>query len=166
MLFIVMLGGKHPKATIEVHDVVCVEGQSLEACYPALQALWFGASKGLHIDSWMQVDGVDGYKIHFADTPAPAGAPALFLLNFGGYTKGEFGEEHRYVLQVAQDAAKAKALGKANYPAKWLKPHTDAVIDIDECIALTKVGARYLHLVPAEHGPIKQASDYIVLSSN
>ena len=50
MLFVVMLGGKHPKAKIEVHDVVFVTGNSIEDCYPELRAQWFGSAAGFVVD--------------------------------------------------------------------------------------------------------------------
>ena len=36
MLFVVMLGGKHPRAKIEVHDVVFAVADSLEATWALL----------------------------------------------------------------------------------------------------------------------------------
>lgn len=66
MLFVVMLGGKHPRAKIEVHDVVFAVADTLEAAYPQLRADWFGSPKGMHIDSWMAVDGVDGWKVELS----------------------------------------------------------------------------------------------------
>ena len=47
MLFVVMLGGKHPRAKIEVHDVVFAIADSLEATYPQLRQGWFGSPAGL-----------------------------------------------------------------------------------------------------------------------
>ena len=47
MLYVVMLGGRHPRASIEVHDVVFAQGDSLEQLYPELRNAWFGSLKGL-----------------------------------------------------------------------------------------------------------------------
>ena len=74
MLFVVMLGGKHPRAKIEVHDVVFAAAHTLEATYPQLRDGWFGSAKGLHVDAWMAVDGVDGWKVEFSTLP-PKPAP-------------------------------------------------------------------------------------------
>lgn len=41
-LFIVMLGGRHARANVEVHDVVLAVGDSLEEVYPQLKNAWFG----------------------------------------------------------------------------------------------------------------------------
>lgn len=164
MLYVVMLGGKHPKANIEVHDVVVVAGDSLESCYPRLRELWFGSLAGMHIDSWLAVDGIEGYQLRLEDNPPEAGALKLFLLNYGGYLPGNFGEEHQFVLQLAHDKAEAKALGKKRYPPLWDKPHTDAVIDIDDCLAIEQVDGKYLHLVVGAHAELEQQSDYLVLA--
>ena len=58
-LFIVMLGGRHARANTEVHDVVLAVGDSLEEVYPQLKNAWFGEQKGLHIDAWAQMNGVE-----------------------------------------------------------------------------------------------------------
>ena len=58
-LFIVMLGGRHARANTEVHDVVLAVGDSLEDVHPQLKQVWFGEQKGLHIDAWAQINGVE-----------------------------------------------------------------------------------------------------------
>ena len=57
-----MLGGTHPKARIELHDVVFAWGGRLDEIHPELRAQWFGAPRGVHVDSWMEVDGIDGWQ--------------------------------------------------------------------------------------------------------
>src|SRR5690606_12854879 len=111
-LFIVLLGGKHPRARIEVHDIVAATGERLADTYPQLREQWFGAANGLHIDAWMQVSGIDGYQLHFSNSAPAAGEPRLYLINLGGYTREEFGEAHRYLLVTAATRAEAKQKGK------------------------------------------------------
>jgi len=163
MLYVVMLGGRHPRASIEVHDVLFAQADSLEHTYPQLRATWFGSPKGLHIDSWLEVDGVDGYRIEFSQVAPSPGDMRLFFLNLGGYERQVFGEAHRYLLVVAPDKATAKQLGKQRMGAGWLKPHTDAVIDVDDCLPVDLVAGRYVHLVEGEHRGIVQRSDYILI---
>ena len=163
MFFIVMLGGKHPRARIEVHDVVFVQAPSLQAAYPQLRAQWFGSAKGLHIDSWLEVDGVEGYRLLWSDVQPAAGEPRLYFINLGGYEPHCFGEAHRYVLVVAVSKAQAKARGKQHMAREWGQPHTDAVLDVDDCIAIDQVDGRYVHLVAGDHAPLVQRSDYLVL---
>lgn len=163
MLYVVMLGGRHPRASIEVHDVVFVEAPSLEQAYPQLREAWFGSRAGLHIDSWLAVDGVDHYRIELSHLAPGPTAQRLFFINLGGYEPQRFGEAHHYRLVVAKDKAEAKRLGKQHLLADWLKPHTDAVLDIDDCLPVDLIAGRYVHLVEGSHRGIRQYSDYILL---
>jgi hypothetical protein len=163
MLFVVMLGGKHPRAKIEVHDVVFAAAQTLEATYPQLRDGWFGSAKGLHIDAWMAVDGVDGWKVEFSPLAPEAGAYHLYFINLGGYEASSFGEAHHYLLVVARNKQEAKSLGKRQMLRQWSQGHTDAVLDVDDCLPIDLVDGRYIHLVQGAHKPIIQQNDYIVL---
>ncbi|MCD7097942.1 DUF1543 domain-containing protein [Stenotrophomonas sp. MMGLT7] len=163
MLFVVMLGGKHPAAKIEVHDVVFASGDNLQAVYPQLKRQWFGQPHGAHVDSWLEVDGVEGWRVQLSDAAPAAGSPRLFFINLGGYEPGVFGEAHRYRLVVAHDAAEAKRKGKQQAGAGWDKPHTDALYDVDDCLPIDSVQGRYVHLVEAPHRGIAGHSDYLVL---
>lgn len=164
MLFVVMLGGKHPKATIEVHDVQFVVAERLESAYEQLRQAWFGSPAGLHIDSWMRVDGVEHYKVEFSPLAPGPDAPRLYFLNLGGYEAATFGEAHRYLLVVAKDKTEAKAKGKQQMLAHWHKSHTDALLDVDDCLPIDLLQGRYVHLVPGPHQGIEQRNDYIILS--
>ncbi|MGY2287372.1 DUF1543 domain-containing protein [Pseudomonas gingeri] len=163
MLWVVMLGGKHPRARIEVHDVTFVRGDSLEATYGQLRQDWFGSQAGLHIDGWMRVDGVERWKVGFSDLAPSPGSPRLFFINFGGYETQVFGEAHRYLLVVAENLVRARAKAKQLMFRGWEHPHTDAVLDIDDCLPIDQVDGRYIELVEAPHGGIVQDNDYIVL---
>lgn len=163
-LFVVMIGGTHPKARIELHDVAFAVGDSLQATYPQLREQWFGEPRGLHVDSWMEVDGVEGWQVRFSDAPAPAGSPRLFFINLGGYEQGVFGEAHKYLLVVANDAGEAKAKGKAQADAGWLLPHKDALYEVDDCLPVEAVGSRHVVLVEGPHDDVAYHSDYLVIS--
>ena len=165
MLHVVMLGGTHPRARIELHDVAFVDVQRLEDAHDELRRQWFGDPRGVHIDSWMEVDGVDGYQVRFSDAAPAPDAPRLYFLNLGGYVAGEFGEAHRYLLVVAADAARAKARARVlARGVRWDLPHVDAVLEVDDCLPVDRVGGRYVALVLGPHRDIAQASDYIKLS--
>lgn len=163
MLFVVLLGGKHPKAKVEVHDIAFVVAANLEAAYPALREAWFGSAAGLHIDGWMKVDGVEGWKVELSPLAPAPGSPRLYFINLGGYERQVFGEAHQYLLVVAHDKAAAQAKGKARARSHWLKPHTDALMDVDDCLPIDLVDGRYIHLLEAPHQGVVQRNDYIVL---
>ena len=63
-LYLVVLGGRAKKANIELHDVRWVIGSRIEDTYDVLRRDWFGASEGLHIDSYKKIQYIDGYKIN------------------------------------------------------------------------------------------------------
>ncbi|WP_350581229.1 DUF1543 domain-containing protein [Pseudomonas sp. HY2-MNA-CIBAN-0224] len=163
MLFVVMLGGKHPRAKIEVHDVVFAIADSLEATYPQLRQGWFGNPAGLHIDAWMRVDGVDGWKVELSPLAPLPGSPRLYFINLGGYEANTFGEAHHYLLVVAQDKNQAKSRAKQHMLKHWQQAHTDALLDVDDCLPIDQVSGRYIHLVEGEHRGVIQHNDYIVI---
>ncbi|MFJ2330594.1 DUF1543 domain-containing protein [Pseudomonas helleri] len=163
MLFVVMLGGKHPRAKIEVHDVVFAIADSLEATYPQLRQGWFGNPAGLHIDAWMRVDGVDGWKVELSPLAPLPGSPRLYFINLGGYEANTFGEAHHYLLVVAQDKNQAKSKARQHMLKHWQQAHTDALLDVDDCLPIDQVSGRYIHLVEGEHRGVIQHNDYIVI---
>ena len=165
MLHVVMLGGSHPRARIELHDVVFVDTPHLADAHAELRRQWFGDPRGVHIDSWMEVDGIDGYQVRFSTTAPVADAPRLYFLNLGGYVNGEFGEAHRYLLVVATNATQAKAKARAlARDITWQLPHVDAVLQVDDCLPVDRVDGRYVALVQGPHLATAQHSDYIKLS--
>ncbi|WWW34454.1 DUF1543 domain-containing protein [Stenotrophomonas rhizophila] len=163
MLHVFMLGGRHARARIEVHDVAFANVDRPEDAYPQLRREWFGDAKGLHVDGWLAVDGVDGHQVRFGDVAPGSAAPRLFFVNLGGYVKGALGEAHDYLLLVAADLAEAEQKAKGLRDASWIMPHTDAVLDVDDCIAIDQVGGRYVQLQPGAHAEITLVSDYIVI---
>ena len=167
-LFMVMLGGRHARANTEVHDVVFAVADSLEESYPQLKNAWFGEQKGLHIDAWAQIYGVafegKNYQIQFTDAAPNQADQKLYLLNLGGYDAGEFGELHRYVLVLAQNAMVAKQRGKAHFAQHWQKQHTDRVLDVDDCIAIDQVHGRYVQLIEGEFSGNQWENTYLILN--
>lgn len=164
MLFVVLLGGKHPRARIEVHDVAFSTGEALADTYADLKSQWFGTAESLHVDSWLEVEGVEGYRITFSAMAPGDGDQRLFFVNLGGYEAGVFGETHRYRLLVAPDSTAARARAKALAPALWEQGHVDALLDLDDCLPVDRVGGHHVHLVPGAHRPVVVKSDYIRLA--
>ncbi len=160
----VLLGGKHRAAKIEVHDIAFAVADSLDDARPQLLAQWFGERKGVHVDAWMQIEGADGYQVTIRKRPPLAKAPRLYFLHLGGYDNSRFGEDHSYELIVATSLADAKAKSKVRRLASWSKPHTDAVRDVDACFAIERVGEHFVHLRAGSHGPHVFENTYLVLN--
>ena len=164
-LYRVMLGGRAPRATVELHDVVFAVGTDLKSLYGQLRAAWFGQSAGLHIDAWQVIDGVDGWRVRLDPAMPDPAAPKLFFVNLGGYLPGQFGEDHRYELVVAEDAAAAKASALARVRATgWDKPHRDALVAVDDCLHIGAIGALHVHLERGDYAVQPVHCDYIVLN--
>lgn len=167
-LWMVMLGGRHAKANTEVHDVVFAIGATVDDTYDQLKDAWFAEQKGLHIDAWAKVFGASGleydYRIEFHDFPTVQKTEKLWLINLGGYDADTFGELHRYILVVADCASEAKKIGKLHYEKSWQKPHTDRVIDVDDCIEIQKVQGQYLHLVKGDYPNTIWQNTYVIIN--
>ena len=166
-LFIVMLGGRHARANTEVHDVVLAVGESLEDTYPQLKNAWFAEQKGLHIDAWAKINGLEfegkSYALQFTNAAPNPADEKLWLINLGGYDPHEFGELHRYVLIVAQNAMVAKQRGKAYFARHWQKQHTDRVLDVDGCLAIDQVYGRYVQLVEGSFSDNHWENTYLTI---
>ena len=163
MLYAVMLGGKHSSARIEVHDVVFAVGESLSELYPQLKQQWFGLAKGLHIDAWMAIDGIEQYQVRLSlAQPMPA-TLRLYFINLGGYMPEEFGEAHRYVLILATSKQQARAKARKHALKEWQQPHVDAVLDVDDCILIDQVDGHFVHLVEGSHQGVRFENCYLVI---
>ncbi|HWD28851.1 MAG TPA: DUF1543 domain-containing protein [Rhizomicrobium sp.] len=163
-LFAVTLGGRAPKANTELHDVVFVTGDAIEDTYVQLLDKWFGTPEGLHLDSWMALDVVDGYRVTLSPTP-DIGAAKLFFVNLGAYRDGAFAEDHANVFVVAESAPAAKARARSEMQKTGVHTvHKDYLYDVDDCIALDAAGA--LHVVLTKTGEASRLvphSDYHVI---
>jgi hypothetical protein len=163
-LFMVLLGGTHARARTEVHDIAFAVGHDLDDIEPQLVAQWFGERTGLHIDAWMEIDGVDGFKVVVGDEPPTSPQARLYFLHLGGYDPARFGEEHGFELVVATSVAEAKRIGKTRRPHGWAKPHTDALHEVDACLEIARVGDAYITLIAGAHAALEFANTYKVIA--
>ena len=138
-LFAVYLGGRAPRAVIELHDMVFVAGDSIEDCYGQILDKWFGTPERVHIDSFLELDIVDGWKIELKKA-AQGGAEKLFFVNLGAYNGGDFTELHAVSFHVCTEAPTAKAAALArHFTGGVTEPHKDDLLDVDDCIAIDAV---------------------------
>jgi hypothetical protein len=151
-LFAIYIGGEHPQAHIEVHDVRFVVAATIRDTYDQLRAEWWGKPGTLHIDCWAEVAHVDGYDIALRPEPA-TGHDKLYFVNLGGYDGRAFAEQHRNLFVVAASIAQAKARALESI-TDWRDPHRDDLYEAEHAFALdSKIGDRlHIHLIPAETG--------------
>ena len=100
-LFAVYLGGRADGCNTELHDVVFTCGNKIEDTYLDLLSKWFGNSDRLHIDSWVEIDHVDGYKVSLS-SKKNISKSKLFFINLGGYDRDKFVELHESEFLVAE----------------------------------------------------------------
>lgn len=132
-LFAVTLGGRAPKGNTELHDVVFVTGETIDATYDQLLAKWFGQPQRLHIDSWIAVEAADGHSVRLG--AGPASDKRLYFVNLGAYAEETFAEIHANGLFVAETPEEAKIRAKTTLLKDWPGDiHTDDVIDVGQSL--------------------------------
>jgi len=170
-LFMVVLGGRLARAHIELHDVRFVAGATIDDTLPELRRQWFGARKGLHLDTWMAVHHVDGYRVELRPEPFP-GPERLWFVNLGGYDPAQLAEQHAFGLFVASSPQAAKAAARRCLLPHALQRHKDDLhgveaaleVAVDDCLPLEAVagagrGVWWLHLL-ADGGEQPQIPDW------
>ncbi|HBF06650.1 MAG TPA: DUF1543 domain-containing protein [Gammaproteobacteria bacterium] len=134
-LFGVYLGGMVEGCNIEVHDFVFAIGGSIEETYDFLKSRWFGLPKGLHMDSWVDLSTINGFKVNVIPANEKCdSAFKVYFVNLGGYDKNHFGEKHKDVFIVATSKAEARSIAKKEIEQKFDLPHVDFSYEVDECI--------------------------------
>ena len=156
-LYLVVLGGRAPKANIELHDVRWVVGSKIEDTYDTLRKDWFGSPKGLHIDSFKKIKHIDGYKIKLINfkmdkidekqfVKKNKAKKHLWFVNIGGYNPTSMQEKHEFGLVAASTKLEAKNLAKSKWLLDCKKKHKDdlaslkEIIGCDDCQLIQKIG--------------------------
>ncbi len=177
-LFAVYLGGRADRCNIELHDVVFVVGTSIEKTYPLLAKKWFGNLQGFHIDSYIELQNIDGYKIELSRSPPQEDfLKKLYFINLGAYKPEEFTEYHQSEFYVADSAPDAIRRAKSELCQGLQMIHKDDVVvldqvsnpidfDVDDVLELREVDSYYISLSPTKSIERKTpVSAYIKLDS-
>jgi len=149
-LFAVYIGGEHPRANIELHDMRFVIGRTLSETYDELRRQWWGTPESLHVDAWAEITHADGYDVQLEPEPF-AGRERLYYVNLGGYDRAEFLEKHRNVFVVARTMAEAKTRALAENRG-WEQLHRDEQYEAEQMFSLADVACEqrlYIHLRPS-----------------
>ncbi|HMQ11245.1 MAG TPA: DUF1543 domain-containing protein [Oligoflexia bacterium] len=146
-LFLIVLGATPPGRNIEQHDVMFAVGKSIEDTYPKILQHW--SVKGVHIDAYVEVTQVDGFKINIVNAKQDAHLQAnrLYFINLGGYMPNDIEEYHKKILVAASNKIEAKRKVKTDdffkqgLQEKNACPHYDdqfeiVGFDVDNCLLL------------------------------
>ena len=144
-LFSVFLGGRAEKCNTELHDVVFTCGNKIEETYFDLLDKWFGTPDRLHIDSWVELSHIDGYKVSLNKNKIDS-KNKLYFINLGGYDPKKFEELHESKFMVGQNKIDIKKRAKESLLTGLYQVHTDDLYDVDDCIEIKKVSNLYVQL--------------------
>ncbi len=144
-LFAVYLGGRAEGCNTELHDVVFTCGYKIEDTYLDLIDKWFGYPDRLHIDSWVEINYVDGYKVSLSSNKNKS-KNKLFFINLGGYDENKFEELHESEFLVGNKKILIKKRAKETLMKGLDQVHTDDLYDIDDCIEINKVSDYFINL--------------------
>lgn len=162
-LFAVYLGGRAPKCNTELHDVVFVVGESIEATYDGLMDKWFGDPLRVHLDSWIELQIIDGHRIRLGVASAPS-AKKLYFINLGAYLPGQFTELHATAFAVAASENEVKVRAKRELLRGTQSVHTDDLFDIDDCLEIAEVDNYHVELEPTtESQPFTPNNGYHII---
>ncbi len=144
-LFSVFLGGRADKCNTELHDVVFSIGEKIEDTYIDLLDKWFGLPDRLHIDSWVDLRIVEGYKVSLSKKKNKSNKK-LYFVNLGAYEKNKFEELHESKFMVDINKINVKKRAKELLLIGKEQVHLDDLYDVDDCIEIKKVSGYYINL--------------------
>lgn len=150
-LFIIYIGGAHPKSFIELHDMRFVVANTVEETYESLRQNWWGSPESLHLDAWGILKHADSHDIHLKNEPQTDMENRLFFVNLGGYDRNEFTELHKNVFVVAPTESKAKVRALKQI-LDWESHHRDYQFEVEKIVDVESAvagGNFYPHLVPS-----------------
>lgn len=163
-LFAVVLGGEAEKSNTELHDVVFAVGATIEDCYFQLLEKWFGLPEKMHIDSYMELDVVDGYEISLRKEESTKKDKKLFFINLGAYKEGDFMEHHANTFLIGKLATEIKKRAKDKLLNGYDEVHKDDLYEVDDMIAIEELDGYHVHLNPTHKtGDLKPINGYHVL---
>ncbi|MEN3748382.1 DUF1543 domain-containing protein [Sphingomonas sp. HF-S3] len=147
-LFAIYIGGEHPAANIEVHDVRFIVAESIKATHETLRAEWWGTPGTLHVDCYAEISHADGYIVTLRPEPSTA-REKLWFVNLGGYDGKGFAEQHKNMFVVASSMKEAKDRALATLSG-WKDSHRDDIYEAEQAFALDRaVGdGLHIHLTP------------------
>lgn len=145
----IIIGGRPKGRYIEQHDIFFGIASELHDLSPEVDAFWPEIAGKWHIDSWREVNYVEGYAVTVAlknDITTDDTQNRLYFVNLGGYKENDMEEYHYKLLAVGPDkgAAVTKAKQTAFYKHTGFKgaaSHIDDKysIDVDDLYELKDI---------------------------
>lgn len=149
-LLALFLGGRAPKANIEVHDVVFLMTENWENDKEKIRSLWFGDPASVHIDAIAHIERVDGFAIK-SNSFVFSGDERLWFVNFGAVNPNNFSEYHENGFVVAISKEKAIMQAKQSLCVDKSGRHCDTLLELESCVSVGDF-VDNLHLLPDVDG--------------
>ena len=178
-LYGVCLGGRAEGCNIELHDVVFVVGSNIYNTFSQLQEKWFGIPNRLHIDSYIELNEVNGFRISLSKNKPSDNPYHLYFVNYGAYSPGSFQESHDMAFIVSHDKAEPRKFARENLCLGLEQRHLDDHIKItdqidrttpylvDDIMEISMVDGYYLHIEKCDNAILPQANaGYIKIPLN
>ncbi len=148
-LYMISVGGKAAGANIEVHDVQFVVAENIDGAIPLIKDHWYGTELKLHMDSYMEIKGADGYALTLTDKKQSE-ENKLFFAYLGGYNEASTQEVHDVRLMVSGSEKEAKSLAMKSEGFDYTQRHIDSVVDVESKLLMTGGNHYYLKLTPTK----------------
>jgi hypothetical protein len=136
-LFAILLGGKHPDALLELHDLCFTLASDQKSAFQNVSTRWFGDLSTAHVDAWQEITQVDGHEMCSEELSEKN--KKLFFVNVGGYVKGVFNEDHSYLFLISSSVAEAKKRAKEKMKSKLDLVHIDNSESIEQILEVIEV---------------------------
>ncbi len=140
-LYMISLGGKVKGCNIEVHDVQFVAADHIDETIETLKKHWYGQSEKLHMDSYMQIKGADGYNVSLTREMTDCNKQ-LYFVHFGGYRTDTTQELHDIRLYVGVNDMEVKERALDDYQVADIQNHVDSLVLVEPVI-LSASGDKY-----------------------
>ncbi len=144
-LFMISLGGKVNGCNLEVHDVQFVAAKHIDDTLKVLRSGWYGREEKLHMDSYKQISGADGYTLRLTKEK-PDSRKQLFFVHLGGYQKDSSQELHEVGLLVGDTLQEVKERAPKEIQADAIQNHVDNIISVEACLHSTDGEQYYIEL--------------------
>jgi hypothetical protein len=132
----VSLGGKAKGCNIEVHDVQFVAAEHIDETIELLKKNWYGLGAKLHMDSYKQIKGADGYSMQLTKDK-PEGKKQLYFVHFGGYKADSTQEQHDIGFYVGNSDREIKERANKEFQVADIENHVDSLIPVERVILST-----------------------------
>jgi hypothetical protein len=122
-LFMILIGCTPKGRNTEQHDIFFSIGNNMKELLPEIIAFWPEAEGKMHIDSWREVNQVNGFGLSIVskNEEGDRSVTKLFFINLGGYKENEFDEFHYKLLLAGPN--KAEAIRQAKETAFYKHVH-------------------------------------------